>query len=184
MSVIATAKPVSITALRRIKMNTAPSLFPEDEIQTRPEQRLRRLEVVRVTLVKDRSVIYEANKLIRPAECAEAFRALVGEVDREYFVAFMLDGKNRIMSANVVAIGSLNQAIVHPREVFKPAILANAACVVLAHNHPSGDPAPSREDREITRRLKEGGELLSIKVLDHIIIGDNSYFSFIESGLL
>lgn len=82
--------------------------------------------------------------------------------------------------------GSLNQSIVHPRETFKAAILANAAAVILAHNHPSGDTAPSREDREITRRLQEAGELLGIKVLDHVIVATDSgnYLSYVESGLL
>lgn len=165
-------------------MNTALSLFPEYEPPPRKENPLKRLEVVRIALVKDRPFLYEANKLIRPADCAEAFRALLPDVDREHFVVFSLDGKNRISSANIVAIGSLNQAIVHPREVFKSAILSNAAAILIAHNHPSGDPQPSAEDRAVTRRLKEGGELLGIKVLDHIVIGQPGYFSFVESGLL
>jgi len=98
----------------------------------------------------------------------------------------MLDGKNRITTIHVVSEGSLNQSIVHPRETFKSAILANAAAVILAHNHPSGDTTPSREDREITRRLREAGDILGIKVLDHVIVDTDSgnSFSFVESGLL
>jgi len=98
----------------------------------------------------------------------------------------MLDGKNRITGLHIVSEGSLNQSIVHPRETFKAAILANAAAVILAHNHPSGDTSPSREDREITRRLQEAGELLGIKVLDHVIVATDTgnYLSFTESGLL
>jgi len=103
---------------------------------------------------------------------------------KEHFVILLLDGKNRIIREEQVSEGSLNQSIVHPREVFKPAVKESAAAVILVHNHPSGDPAPSREDREITRRLKEGGDLLGIRVLDHIIIGDGSYLSFVEQGLL
>lgn len=103
---------------------------------------------------------------------------------KEYFLILLLDGKNRIIREEQVSEGSLNQSIVHPREVFKPAVKESAAAVILIHNHPSGDPSPSREDREITRRLKEGGDLLGIRVLDHIIIGDNSYLSFVEQGLL
>lgn len=103
---------------------------------------------------------------------------------REYFIALLLDGKNRIMLEEQISEGSLNQSLVHPREVFCRAVKESAAAVILVHNHPSGDPAPSREDREITRRLKEGGELLGIRVLDHIIIGDGSYLSFVEQGLL
>jgi DNA repair protein RadC len=165
-------------------MNSAPSLFPEYEPPKKKENPYSRLQVVRVALVKERPVIYNTEKLTTPAQVAEAFRALFGDIDREAFVLFLLDGKNRIVSCNVVTIGSLNQCIVHPREVFKPAILANAAAIILAHNHPTGDPHPSPEDMAITRRIKEGGELLGIKVMDHIIIGDNCHLSFSERGYL
>jgi len=160
------------------------SLFPETEIQHKPCTRYERLQVVRISLVKERPLLYEGQRLTAPGQIQAAFQSLLGDADREYCVVFMLDGKNRIGSCNVVSIGSLNQAIVHPREVFKAAILSNAAAVIVAHNHPSGDPNPSREDREITRRLKEAGELLGIRLLDHVIVGDNSYLSFTESGLL
>lgn len=103
---------------------------------------------------------------------------------REYFLILLLDGKNRILREEQVSEGSLNQSIVHPREVFSPAVRESAAAIILVHNHPSGDPSPSREDREITRRLKEAGDIMGIRVLDHIIIGDGSYFSFVEMGLL
>jgi DNA repair protein RadC len=83
-----------------------------------------------------------------------------------------------------ISEGSLNQSIVHPREVFNPAVRESAAAVILVHNHPSGDPAPSREDMEITRRLKEAGELMGVRVLDHIIIGDGSFVSFTAKGML
>jgi len=103
---------------------------------------------------------------------------------KEYFLTLLLDGKNRIIRQEQISEGSLNQSIVHPREVFIAAVRESAAAVILVHNHPSGDPAPSREDREITRRLKESGEIMGIRVLDHIIIGDGSYYSFVEMGLL
>lgn len=96
----------------------------------------------------------------------------------------LLDGKNRILKEVRVSEGSLNQSIVHPREVFSPAVRESAAAIILVHNHPSGDPAPSREDREITRRLKDAGELMGVKVLDHIIIGDGGFVSFTALGLL
>lgn len=91
---------------------------------------------------------------------------------------------NRIICLDRVSVGSLNQCVVHVREVFKSAVLSSAAAVLLIHNHPSGDPEPSREDREITRRLKDAGDLLGIPVLDHIIIGEEGYLSFVERGLL
>ncbi len=165
-------------------MNASHSLFPEYEAPQRQESPHRRLQVVRVCLVKDKPVIYNDTRLTAPAQDSEAFRALLPDIDREHFVVFVLDGKNRIISCNVVSVGSLNQAIVHPREVFKSAILANGAAVILAHNHPTGDPTPSSEDIAITRRLKEGGEILGIKVLDHIIVCDREHLSFTERGLL
>ena len=100
------------------------------------------------------------------------------------FITLHLDGKNRIICMDLVSIGSLNQSIVHPREVFKTALLSNAAAIILVHQHPTGDPGPSSEDLAITRRLKEAGEIMGIKVLDHIIVGDGEYLSFVERGLL
>ncbi len=102
---------------------------------------------------------------------------------KEHFIALHLDGKNRIVCCDMVSTGSLNQSIVHPRELFKTALLSSAAAVILLHNHPTGDPTPSTEDLTITRRLQEAGDMIGIRVLDHIIIGD-SYYSFAERGQL
>jgi DNA repair protein RadC len=118
-----------------------------------------------------------------PQQVYEAFRFLMEET-KEMFITLHLDGKNRIICVDLVSVGSLNQSIVHPREVFKTALLSNAAAVLLIHQHPTGDPSPSSEDIAITRRLKEAGEILGLKVLDHIIIGDGEYLSFVERGLL
>ena len=95
-----------------------------------------------------------------------------------------LDGKNRIIAMDLVSIGSLNQSIVHPREVFKTACLSNAAALILVHQHPSGDSSPSTEDIAITKRLKEAGEIMGIKVLDHVIVGDGEFISFVERGIM
>jgi DNA repair protein RadC len=119
-----------------------------------------------------------------PSQIFNHFHYRFRDRRREYFVVLLLDGKNRIILEEQISEGSLNQSIVHPREVYSRAVKESAAAVILVHNHPSGDPAPSREDREITRRLKEAGDVLGIRVLDHIIIGDGSYFSFVEQGLL
>jgi DNA repair protein RadC len=94
----------------------------------------------------------------------------------------LLDIKNKVIGINTVSIGNLNSSIVHPREVFKPAILSNAASILLAHNHPSGDPEPSREDVAITTRLVEAGKILGIDVIDHLILGDGCYHSLKEAG--
>jgi DNA repair protein RadC len=107
---------------------------------------------------------------------------------REYFMALLLDGKNRIITRAQISEGSLNQSIVHPREVFNVAVRESAAAMILLHNHPTGDPAPSPEDLEVTRRLCEAGQLMGIKVLDHIIIGEGedeqAYYSFADHGQL
>lgn len=103
---------------------------------------------------------------------------------KEYFKILLLDTKNRIICDRCISIGSLNASIVHPREVFKEAILQSANKVFLIHNHPSGDPTPSKEDIEITKRLYDSGRLLGVEVLDHIIIGDGRYVSLKEYGYL
>jgi DNA repair protein RadC len=119
-----------------------------------------------------------------PTQVFEHFHLEFRNQRKEYFLALLLDGKNRILKRVQISEGSLNQSIVHPREVFNQAVRESAAAVILVHNHPTGDPTPSREDTEITRRLREAGELLGIKVLDHIIIGDGTYLSFVDRGLL
>jgi len=104
--------------------------------------------------------------------------------NREHFVAFYLNSRHQILRREVVSIGSLNASIVHPREVFRPAIVLCAAALVLAHNHPSGDTAPSEEDLAITRRLKEAGRLLGIELVDHVIVAESGYTSLREKKLL
>jgi len=106
------------------------------------------------------------------------------DTDREHFVILLLDVKNVVIGINTVSVGILDSALVHPREVYKAAILANAASLIMAHNHPSGDPTPSPEDRRVTHRICEVGQLLGIEVLDHIVIGDRGrYYSFKEKGV-
>lgn len=118
-----------------------------------------------------------------PADMADMFKSYLDGADREHFVIAMLDRKGNILGLNTVSIGSISSSIVHPREVFKPAIVIGASSIVLAHNHPSGDTSPSREDIDITHKLVEGGKILNIEILDHVIIGD-SYYSFKERGLI
>lgn len=104
------------------------------------------------------------------------------ERKQEVFAAVLLDGKHRVLRTLEVSVGSLTQTIVHPREVFKPAVRESAAAIILVHNHPSGDPAPSAEDRALTARLVGVGELLGIQVLDHVVLGDQRYVSFADEG--
>jgi DNA repair protein RadC len=103
---------------------------------------------------------------------------------RERFYTVMLDTKHRILREEMVAVGSLNESVVHPREVFRAAIAESAAAVIFVHNHPSGNPEPSIQDRRLTTRLCQAGELVGIRVLDHMVIGADTYFSFAEQGLL
>lgn len=105
-------------------------------------------------------------------------------LDREYFVAIYLDRKGNVNAYETISIGSLDSTIVHPREVFKTAILTSSASIILAHNHPSGDPTPSKEDLNVTRRLVEVGELIGISVIDHVIIGHKSNMSLKEKGYI
>lgn len=121
-------------------------------------------------------------------KCPEDVRNLLMEemryLDKEYFKTILLNIKNQVIHVEDVSVGSLNSSIVHPREIFKIAIRRSSAALILVHNHPSGDPTPSGEDVEITRRLVESGKLLGIDVLDHIIIGDGRYTSLKEKGLI
>ena len=118
-----------------------------------------------------------------PADVEGLLRGRIANLDRENFVAVLLNTKNEVLEVSTVSIGTLSAALVHPREVFKPAIRASAAGVVLAHNHPSGKVEPSREDREVTRRLCDASEIIGIEVLDHVILGDGC-FSMKEHGML
>jgi DNA repair protein RadC len=117
-------------------------------------------------------------------EIYEHFRPQFEDLKKECFWDVLLDGKNRIIKIIKVSEGSLTASLVHPREVFRPAIQEAAAAVLFVHNHPSGDPSPSQEDIQITRRLLETGRIIGIKPLDHVIIGGLRYFSFADQGLL
>ena len=143
------------------------------------------LPVYGVKLVRVGSIsVGERPRMSRPAEVAALLWDYLKDTDREHFAALLLDTKTRLIGLTTVSVGDLTSALVHPREVFKPAILANAASVILAHNHPSGDPQPSPEDCQVTRRPSEAGELLGIEVLDHVIVGGvGRYVSLREKGL-
>ncbi|MCY8937707.1 RadC family protein [Peribacillus frigoritolerans] len=112
--------------------------------------------------------------------CMEEMRFL----SQEHFVCLYLNTKNQVLQKTTIFIGSLNASIVHPREVFKEAFKRSAASIICLHNHPSGDPSPSREDIEVTKRLVECGKIIGIEVLDHIIIGEHKYVSLKEKGYL
>ena len=116
------------------------------------------------------------------ADVFERYRYLVGDSPVEEFVTVLLDVKHRVLRDVRVSVGILNGSLIHPREVFAAAVAERAAAVVLVHNHPSGDPSPSPEDREVTRRLRSAGGIVGIPVMDHVIIGDCSFYSFREEA--
>lgn len=119
-----------------------------------------------------------------PRDIFERYHPVLREARRERFFCVLLDGKNRVLRDEAVSEGTMTQALVHPREVFGVALRESAAALVLVHNHPSGDPEPSDEDVAITRRLCAVGELVGIRVLDHVVIGDDAFVSFLDRGLL
>lgn len=138
--------------------------------------------ILTLKMVREQGPDYGIDRIRSSSDAYQLVRQQLEDSDREIFMAIMLDTKNNIIGINTVSIGSLNASIVHPREVFKAALLANAACLVFAHNHPSGDSAPSREDLEITSRLKQAGDILGIRVLDHVIVGFGNYYSMADRG--
>lgn len=147
----------------------------------------KRIDYYTVKLVKEKGVLYEMeSRTIRtPLDAATLGRQIFqfDDMTKEHFCILTLSTKNQIIGAHIIFVGSLNASIVHPREVYQQAILNNAASIVAYHNHPSGDPTPSREDIEVTERLKKAGEIIGIQLLDHVIIGDDErHISLREKG--
>ena len=132
----------------------------------------KRINIVSIKMVKESSFLYQTRTISSPKDAYEMIKEQLEGLDREQFIIACLNTKNEPMNISVVAVGTFNKAIVHPREVFKTAILSNAASIMAFHNHPSGDTTPSQQDLQLTNRLYEAGELLGIKLLDHLIIGD------------
>lgn len=137
-----------------------------------------------VKLVREKSVLYSSDKITMPSQAVELAKNFLQDRDREHCIAMFLDTRLKITAIHTIGIGTLESLPLHPREVFKAAILSNASGMIIAHNHPSGDPEPSKNDIDITKRLVEAGQILGINIIDHIIIGDESYTSFREKGLI
>lgn len=144
----------------------------------------KRINIVSLKLVKESSLLYKERSVRSPEDGYNLLKLFLEDKDREHFIVVSLDTKNQPVSINVCHIGSLNASIVHPREVMKSAILSNAASIIVGHNHPSGKPEPSREDLDITNRLVEAGKIIGIDVIDHIIVGDDTYTSLKEKGYI
>ncbi|THF74123.1 JAB domain-containing protein [Cohnella fermenti] len=145
----------------------------------------KKIEFLSLRMVRERpSILYPQRKIHSPRQAAEIFRQFIGDCDRETFCILCLNTKNEPTALHQVSSGSLNASLVHPRETFKLAILANSASIIACHNHPSGEPQPSPEDIELTERLRDSGTLLGIELLDHLVLGDGNFVSLKERGLM
>jgi DNA repair protein RadC len=143
------------------------------------------ISVFRVSLIKDQVIPYAKSSLIlTPLDVYELVTEYLQGTDREHFIAIFLDSRSAVIGITTVSIGTLTESLVHAREVFKGAILANAASLIIAHNHPSGDHHASDVDMSVTTKLKDAGRLLGIPLEDHVVIGDASFTSFRREGLL
>lgn len=136
-------------------------------------------------VVREPSAMSEPEKIASPADAVRILRAHGAEEEEvEVFYVLMLDAQNKVRGLQEVTRGILNSSLVHPREVFRLAIIHGAAGVIIAHNHPSGNPRPSADDKAVMTQLVEAGRLLDIPLYDHVIVGGDQYFSFAEAGLL
>ncbi len=125
----------------------------------------------------------ERDRVGSPRDVYERMRIVLRDLPHEEFHVLLLNTQNQVVRDLLVTRGTLDATLVHPREVFRAAIAEAAACIIVVHNHPSGDPTPSAEDRAVTRELRAAGETVGIEVLDHVIIGEGRYVSFVEAGL-
>ena len=145
-----------------------------------------RLKTFHVELVKDPAVKPLGESTRSSYDIEPMVRAIYRKLDadKEHFTLLACNNKNRVVGYKIVSTGSLTATMVHPREVWRSALHLCAAAVIFVHNHPSGDPAPSFEDKDLTKRLKEVGEIIGIRVLDHIVLGDGIFYSFSDRGQL
>jgi len=142
------------------------------------------IPMYKISMIRDGAVCAERKTVTRSQDLSPLLGEYFKGHDREEMLAVLLDAKHKIIGLHTVSIGSMSLSIVHPRETFKAAIVSNCAALILAHNHPSGDPTPSQEDRTLTARLKQAGEIIGIPVLDHVVVGDGRYHSFSDHGEL
>ena len=143
--------------------------------------------MIKVKSLEVREIEYSYDK--RPKisgmdDVIKTVKPMIADQNKEFFIALYLNTKNGIIKQEVVSVGSLSANVVHPREVFRTACVVSASSIIVAHNHPSGDPAPSREDIELTKKLAEAGKIMGIELLDHVILGQDRNYGFQENGLL
>ena len=141
--------------------------------------------LIRTYIVKEKDIPYGKEEVDNPKKVVELVKRLLQGADREYLIVISVDMKSKPVGMEIVSIGTLNEALVNPREVFKHAILCNAGGIIMVHNHPSGNPEPSNHDLSITKRIKQAGKLLGIELLDHIVFGEEgNFFSMAEENKL
>lgn len=144
----------------------------------------KRVNIVSISMVKESSVLYNGRFINEPKQGVELVKPFLENSDREKLIVVGLDTKNQPTFLETVSVGTLSSSMVHPREVFKSAILGNSASIIMFHNHPSGNSNPSKDDINITTRIFEAGKILGINLIDHIIIGDNEFVSLRENGYI
>ena len=146
---------------------------------------IRKIELkwTRVLIAREGEEVYDTS-VFSPSEAAPVIRALLNNKVSEHFVVLLLDVKNRVLGFDPVSKGGISGCVVLPADVFRGAIIGGASNVILGHNHPSGDPAPSAEDIALTKRLVEAGKILGIRVIDHIIVGEQGFFAFSDKDML
>lgn len=179
------APPEAARQLLRLHPGEALLGLPEDELARQPG--LTPARAHRLAAAFELARRWSKGSPGEPVDSPQrALRELQGmaELRKEHFVALYLDAAHRLVHRETVSVGTLTASLVHPREVFAPALERPAAALIVAHNHPSGDPTPSREDRETTRRLCDAGRILGLPVLDHLVVAARGWFSFRERGLL
>ncbi|GLB30042.1 hypothetical protein LAD12857_19650 [Lacrimispora amygdalina] len=140
----------------------------------------RRVEVIRLLMVKEGRMLYGMHRFSKPEEAVDMVRPLFVMADREMIIVMSLNTRLEPLAVEIVAVGGLTACSVDSRDIFKHAVLNNAAFIVCFHNHPTGDPSPSQQDRQITTRLEKAGRILGIPLIDHIIIGEDDFYSFRE----
>lgn len=148
-----------------------------------PARDLKRIaQCAKVMLVRETGTT-PARKIHGPADVYDICAPLIADAAQEHFLVLTLDTQHSVRTIHTVTVGTLDTSLVSPREVFLRAIVDAAAAIIIVHNHPSGDPSPTREDRDVTDALRAGGSLLGLPVLDHVVIGSGCYVSFQEQGL-
>ena len=144
-----------------------------------------KIPIVRLNMVKDKEIEFAGRRMFAPEVAVECIRPLIDGADREYVIACGVDARHKPVYIERVAIGSADTYILSAHELFKAALLCNATGIFLFHNHPSGEPQPSADDKDMTTRLRLSGELVGVRLVDHIIVGDNGkYYSFRENNLI